>query len=80
MSVIDTVSLNDAGWPLKELEACLKQLDCHIGFPMGLELQCPILRGNKYHYLQSVSEITLPTPLHIKGGCMRILSKMMWGI
>ena len=71
MSVIDTVSLKDIGWPLKDLEACLKLLDCHVGFPMGLGLQCPIWSGNKYHYLQSVCEISLPTlkiPLHIKGG------------
>ena len=65
------MSFYDQGWLIADIECALRHLDCHIGFPMGLALQCPIFSGDKFNYLKSVFEIVQPTlsiPLHLYDG------------
>lgn len=65
------MSLFDSGWRLKDILTYIRRLECHHGFPTGLALQCPIWGGDKFHYLQSVPAIVLPTikiPLDAAGG------------
>ena len=53
--------LSALGWNLSDLYIELKRLKYHVGFPNGINLNCPIFTQDKYGYISSVPGLCNPT-------------------
>ena len=66
VSIIGAVGrgVNGYDWTIRNIFDNLFRLECHLGYPMGKYLKCPVFTQNKYEYIKHIQKHCIPTYMH----------------